>query len=112
PLAGESHKSGEALGLVGGQAAPLARQPITAAANAVGFALLNHASAKKSFDDAVERAGAELHFAGRQAVDVLHDAVAMARPSQQGEQDVKLDVCRWHVTMTDIATSDIVTKRG
>jgi len=37
-----------------------------AAAIAVGFALLNHASAKKSFDDAVERAGAEDH---RAAVD-------------------------------------------
>jgi hypothetical protein len=34
----------------------------------------------------------------------------MARPSHQSEENMKFNMGRWHITMDDIATSDIVAR--
>jgi hypothetical protein len=53
------------------------------------FEFINEAGFEKAFDGAIERAGAELNFAGGALGDFLHDGIAVAIAIGQGDEDVE-----------------------
>ena len=94
-MAGGVHQVGQPPGLAPGGREPLRRQPVVAPAIFVRFVverdgqLLDQAVHQHSLNRAVQGARAQPGIAVGEALDVLHDAVAVRLAVGEREQDVK-----------------------
>lgn len=87
----QSNEGSQPLRFVSGRSYPFSGQAVAASPFGIRRTFLNETVPQEPLDDAVESPGAELYSLVSHRGDVLHDAVAVARPFHQSEENVEFN---------------------